>query len=136
MIKRLKIINVLIRKLTSLKETIFPNYVMDENEKTTYEIISKLLTSPTSVFKVAPISDVYYISNEPLGYNVKISDQEIVIINHAFSFTRKYPIGFHEILLRLAKAHVEEDRTLFEKEIFSSELEVLKKMHNRLHINE
>ena len=130
--KKIKVINALIKRLHKMKERIFPSYQMNEREKTVYSIIENILKSPETIFKIAPLSSSYFISNETLQYNIKISDKEIIIVNHAFSFTRCYALEFHELLMNLIGTYVEKDRLAFEKEIFQGELEVLKNIEQKV----
>ena len=124
--KKIKVVEFLHKLMENIKEKIFPQYKMDEREETVYNIIKNMLELPDTVFKIAPISNSYFISNETLQYNMKLSRNEIIIVNHAFSFTRKYTLQFHELLMTLVGEYVERDREAFEREIFKGELEVLK----------
>lgn len=130
--KKIKVIEFFTKLAKGIKEQIFPQYKMDEREETVYNIIKNILELPDTVFKIAPISNSYFISNEMLQYNMKLSRNEVTIVNHAFSFTRKYTLPFHELLMNLVGEYVERDREAFEREIFKGELEVLKNIEIKI----
>lgn len=132
MIRKLRLINYLLSKLKNMKEKIFPSYKMNEHEQVIYGIVEKILQSPTTSFKVAPRSGSYYISNEVLGYNIKLSYKEIIIVNHVNSVQKQFSLEFHEVLMDVASKYIEDDRMEFEKEIFKGELEILRKIESKL----
>lgn len=114
--------------LDSVRRLVMPVYQMGEKEKLLYDIISKLLRDDHTECITAPISGIYYVSNEKYQYWIRVWDEGCTITNHKFSYSHSGDQRFQRILINLLHDFMEKDRAQFEKQIFTNEVELLKQI--------
>lgn len=115
-----------------VKTLLFPPYEMTENEKLINDIVDLMINAEGTYFKVAPVSNSYFIVNDNLGYVIKISYSEIKVINHSFLINGVHTRAFHDIMMDKVSQCIEEDRNAFEKQVFKGEIDILNKIINQL----
>lgn len=115
-----------------VKTLLFPPYEMTENEKLINDIVDLMINAEGTYYKVAPVSNSYFIVNDDLGYVIKISYSEIKVINHSFLVNGVHTRAFHDIMMDKVSQCIEEDRNTFEKQVFRGEIDILNKIINQL----
>lgn len=118
--------------LQDVRKKAFPGYNMDEREQKVYETLDKICKLETTEFKVAPLKEEFYILNEGLHIRIKVSRREVKFVNGTYFYSYQFPLSFQEKLLDLVGNHIQEDRDKFEQEMFMGELELLKKLEERV----
>jgi hypothetical protein len=77
---------LLFRVYLNLKEKFDPTPSPKEEEIFCIEICEKLIDNPSSKLTIAPISNKRFIKNDEKDMFVVISDRQISIINHVYSY--------------------------------------------------
>jgi hypothetical protein len=113
---------------------IFPPYKPNEKEQLLLEIFSLLLYSRWHETEciTAPVSGIYYVTNEKLGYWAKVSDDSITLTNHKFSFNHQGNFKFQKMIIEMIQEFMEIDRAQFESTVFQNEVEMLKEIKEKV----
>lgn len=120
--------------LKLIKNFIWPSVQMNEKEHLIYDIFKLLLKHPHTECITAPISAIYYISNERLQYWVKVWDEGVTITNHKFSFTHDTRNHrFQREIISMVQDFMETDRAEFERTVFQNEIEMLKEIKQNIY---
>lgn len=119
---------------TKIYSFIFKPYLPNEKEQLILDIVSLLLFSrpDTTECITAPVSGIYYVSNEKLGYWAKVSDDSITLTNHKFSFNHEGNFKFQKMIIEMIHTFMENDRALFEQTVFQNEVEMLKNIKEKI----
>lgn len=118
--------------ISKIKRFIFPPYQMSETESLLYEIIKTLLRDSKTECITAPVSGIYYVSNERYQYWIKISDDGCTLTNHKFAYSHKSDHRYQQIIIKLLHEFMEIDRAQFERQIFTNEVELLKQIRENI----
>ena len=120
--------------INRISDFIWPPVRMNEKEQLIHDIFKLLLNHPNTECITAPISAIYYISNEKLQYWVKVWDEGVTLTNHRFSFTHDTRNHrFQKEIIAMVQDFMETDRAEFEKTIFQNEIELLKDIKQNIY---
>ncbi len=111
-----------------IKRFIWPQYQMSEKESLLYDIIKRLLQDEHTECITAPVSGIYYISNQKCQYWIKVWDEGCALTNHKFSYSHSGNFKFQRMLIEIIHQFMENDRAEFENRVFTNELELLKQI--------
>ena len=120
-------------KLEQLKSLIIKQYELSESETLMRDIIIGLLEKDETEVILAPISQMYYISNEKLQYYIKIMEFHIDITNHKFTISHAINPKFAHIIISILREYMETNRKEFEKTVFQNQIHLLKNIKNTLY---
>ncbi len=136
--ERGKLIEYIVSKLeiihNKIQNFVTPRYVPNEKEQLLLEIFSLLLYSRLNETEciTAPVSGIYYVTNEKLGYWAKVWDEGITLTNHRFSFNHVGNYKFQKIIIEMIQEFMEMDRAQFERTVFQNEVEMLKEIKEKV----
>jgi len=120
--------------IQTIKNFIWPPVQMNEKEQLINDIFKLLLNHPQTECITAPISAIYYISNERLQYWVKVWDEGVTLTNHKFSFTHDTRNHrFQREIIAMVQDFMEKDRAEFEKTVFQNEVDMLKEIRQNIY---
>lgn len=120
--------------IQKIKEFIWPSIRMNDKEQLLYDIFKLLLNRSDTECITAPISAVYYISNQKLQYWVKVWDEGVTITNHKFSFSHDTTNHrFQREIIAMVQEFMEKDRAQFEKTVFQNEVDMLKEIKQNIY---
>lgn len=120
--------------IQTIKNFIWPPVQMNEKEQLINDIFELLLNHPQTECITAPISAIYYISNEKLQYWVKVWDEGVTLTNHKFSFTHDTRNHrFQREIIGMVQDFMEKDRAEFEKTVFQNEVDMLKEIKQNIY---
>lgn len=120
--------------INRISDFIWPPVRMNEKEQLIHDIFKLLLKHPDTECITAPISAIYYISNERLQYWVKVWDEGVTLTNHRFSFTHDTRNHrFQKEIIAMVQDFMETDRAEFEKTVFQNEIELLKDIKQNIY---
>jgi hypothetical protein len=111
--------------ITKIKEMIKPPYKLGETEQLLSDIVNLMCEQEDTDFMMAPIVGKYYVSNRRMEYYIVISDFNIAITNHKFSFERSITQKFSEMLINTVEKCMDVDREAFERDVFRNQLDLL-----------
>lgn len=118
--------------ISQIKKFIWPAYQMSEKERLLYDIIRMILRDDQTECITAPVSGIYYVSNEKYQYWIRVWDEGCTITNHKFSYSHTGTHRFQRILIEILHEFMEKDRAAFEKQIFTNEVELLKQIRENV----
>ena len=101
-------------------------YKLSETESELYAIVESMIGREDTEYMTSPLSSKFYVSNRTLQYYIMITQAEIKIANHTFSYYYLANPSFSQILINLVKDKMEEHRNQFEAEVFKNELDMLR----------
>ena len=120
--------------IKTIKDFIWSPIKMNEKEQLINDIFKLLLNHPQTECITAPISAIYYISNEKLQYWVKVWDEGVTLTNHKFSFTHDTRNHrFQREIIAMVQDFMEKDRAEFEKTVFQNEVDMLKEIKQNIY---
>lgn len=115
-----------------LRDLFHPGIKLNPQEETIMNIIYKILNAPGTT-KITPAGDkAYYLINPELHYYVRIGYGTISIVNSVDSVVRHIPANVSDFAKEAIDRSVGKDVDLIEKTLFHNELEILKKIENKL----
>ena len=118
-----------------LKDRFDPPKNVSEEEKICYEICKKLILDTSSKLTMAPMSNKRYIKNDGNNMFIVISNGNIMIVNHVYSYNVYCDFDEnYEKLLKLFDGELEKKRMELETEINSNIQHSLKKILDNLSI--
>jgi uncharacterized membrane protein len=120
----------LLKKL--LNKLFVKQHKFDEVEGLINDIIIALLEKEKTEAITAPISGVYYITNEKLHYYVRVDAFSIIITNHKFTFKEGITSKFSDSIISVIKEYMEMNRKEFENKVFNNQIQLLKNIKNNL----
>ena len=120
--------------INKISDFLWPPLNLNEKEQLIFDIFSLLLKHPDTECITAPISAIYYISNEKLQYWIKVWDEGVTLTNHKFSFTHDTRNHrFQKIIISMVQDFMEADRAEFERTVFQNEVEMLKEIKQNIY---
>lgn len=114
-----------------LRDIFSPGIKLNPQEETIMNIIYKILGAPGTI-KMTPRDGAYYLINTDLHYYVKVGDGIITIVNSVDSIVRHCPQMVSEFAQKAISRSVAKDVDLIEKTLFHNEMDILKKIENKL----
>ena len=118
--------------INQIKKFIWPAYQMSEKERLLYDILKMILRDDRTECITAPVSGIYYVSNERYQYWIRVWDEGCTITNHKFSYSHPGTHRFQRILIDILHEFMEKDRAAFETQIFTNEVELLKQIRENV----
>lgn len=110
---------------SALLNKIKGKHKLSEKEQLIVNIVNELFSHKDTDIKAAPLTGRYFIVNKTLEYWVRISEFEITITNHKFTFNYSGIPAFHNMLAEVVLNHLENARDEFEKAVFENEIDLL-----------
>jgi cyanate lyase len=118
--------------LKLLKKLFVKQHKFDKVEELINHIIIGLLEKEKTEAMTAPISGVYYITNEKLNYYVRVDSFSIIITNHKFTFKEGITSKFSDGIISIIKEYMEMNRKEFENKVFNNQIQLLTNIKNNL----
>lgn len=115
-----------------IKKFIFPPYFFNDKECLIIDIIGSMLKDSQTECITAPVSGIYYVSNQKFQYWIKVWDEGLTLTNHRFSYVHSGNHKFQTIIIKMVQEFMEKDRARFEKEVFQNEIELLKQIKENI----
>jgi HKD family nuclease len=107
-------------------------YTPTEQEQQFIDIVDQLLEHPKTSLKMTPLTDKYFIINEPNHYYVLVKESGIQITNSKFSFAKSlHPKAYNMIVDRIHE-YMEVNRQALEEKLFVNETLMLNSVMNAL----
>jgi len=107
-------------------------YKPSETEKEIDSIVESMLKQNDTECITAPLATKYYIFNEELQYFIMVSEYDVKITNHTFSYHYTSNPQFGQMLIGKVINFIEADRKKFEEKVFKNEIQMLKKIKNKI----
>ena len=110
----------------------FFKYTPTAQEQQFIEIVNKLLDHPKTSLKMTPLTDKYFLINEPNHYYVLLKENGVQITNTKFSFSKSIHPKAYDIIVNNIHLHMEVNRQTLEDKIFVNETIMLETVLNTL----
>lgn len=110
----------------------FFKYTPTTQEQQFIEIVNKLLDHPKTSLKMTPLTDKYFLINEPNHYYVLLKENGVQITNTKFSFSKSIHPKAYDIIVNNIHSHMEVNRQALEDKIFVNETIMLETVLNTL----
>lgn len=114
-----------------LRDLFLPGIKLTPQEETIMNIIYKILGAPGTV-KITPTGGAYYLINADLHYYVRVGAGNITIVNSVDSIVRHCPLQVSDFAQKAIDRSIVVDVDLIEKTIFHNEMDILKKIEDKL----
>ena len=115
-----------------LRDLFHPGIKLNPQEETIMNIIYKILNAPGTT-KITPVRErAYYLINSDLHYYVRIGNGTISIVNSVDSVVRHVSMNVSDFAKEAIDRSVSKDVNLIEKTLFHNEMDILKKIENKL----
>ena len=116
---------------TEIRNSIFPPYVMSEDEQRIYNTIENTLSFEETESRIAPISDEYLIFNKDLEMIIVVQRGMIVIANHDYFMSTSCNGNFQTILDTMIMDKIEIARGKLKQEMLKNKINLLEKIENQ-----
>ena len=102
-----------------------------EQEEVLISVIHKLLEAPGTL-KFTPLNGPYYLANDDLHYYVRIGFGNMTVVNTIDSIVRDTTANFSDFVRNVIDKAVERDTQLLDRIIFGRDMNILKKVEERV----
>lgn len=120
------------RWLVDLDRKTYKKRKLNDNEKLIREVLIKIVSNPSSIILISPLSKTIYIQTENRNYTIVLSNEKIKITNHKLFIETNTDFFFCKDLFNIVYFYVEKYRVNMDKEIFKDEVDGLNFMLNQL----
>jgi HKD family nuclease len=110
----------------------FFKYTPTPQEQQFIDIVTKLLDHPKTSLKMTPLTDKYFLINEPNHYYLLLKENGVQITNTKFSFSKSIHPKAYDIIINNIHSHMEVNRQMLEDQIFVNETTMLDAVLNNL----
>jgi hypothetical protein len=110
----------------------FFKYTPTHQEQQFIDIVDKLLAHPKTSLRMTPLTDKYFLINEPKHYYVLLKQNGIQITNSKFSFAKSLHEKAYDKIIKNIHTHMEENRQILEDKLFKNETDTLDAVLNNL----
>lgn len=118
--------------LKRVKEVFIPKEELSEQETVVYRTIQKACSDIDTQYRIAPISQTYFIENPRVHLMIKLNIREIKVKNGVYSYGYTFSANFHESVIEMVEEFIEKDREKFNQQFFREEMDLLKQVELRL----
>lgn len=110
----------------------FFKYIPTDQEQQFINIVEQLLEHPKTSLKMTPLTDKYFIINEPKHYYVLVKENGIQLTNSKFSFAKSLHPKAYNMIIDMLNDYMETNRQLLEEKLFVNETKMLTSVMNSL----
>ena len=115
----------------NLKQRFF-GYEPTDQEQQFIDIVKQLLEHPKTSLRMTPLTDKYFIINEPKHYYVLVKENGIQLTNSKFSFAKSLHPKAYNMIIDMLNDYMEINRQLLEEKLFVNETKMLTSVMNSL----
>jgi hypothetical protein len=120
------------RWLINVDRKTYKKRKLNDNERLIREVLIKIVSNPSSIILISPLSKTIYIQTENKDYTIVLSNEKIKITNHKLFIETNTDFFFCKDLFEIVYHYVEKYRVEMDKEIFKDEVDGLNFMLKQL----
>lgn len=121
-----------VRWLVSYNKKAYGRRKLNDDEKLIKEVLIKVVSNPTSIILISPLSKTIYVQTENKDYTIVLFNDRIKITNHKLFIETPTDHFFSNDLFEIIHFYVEKYRLEMDREIFKDEVNGLSYMLNQL----